>query len=450
MQDPLNKAQRKASTKLVKVVQQNGLALFWGQIRSGKTRPFLTASIGYRALVVTKKDSIGGIKDEAKEIGIEIDVINYHSIQKMNPDNYDMVILDECHLYIASATPKFKPIWLEVVKFTKDKFLIFASGTPTPETYAGLYTMLALSTWSPFPYDCFTHFFYGYTVWKNPKGKQHNRSWNYDPPSVGYKLIKRVKGYGVPSATWNGEKDVPSYKLTQEEKLIGKIEHLIVNLTRKKTGHKHEAKDVYHNISMTKEQNKLIEKLDKHHIVVKDKIEILSDTPVKMLSKLHQIAGGYAVKGEDELVKNPKWIKGEKKRMKKLDIDKWLAKPTTYYLKKVPPKVDYILKNFDPETTIILSYYKHEQEYLKGLFPHTGSVTKMSTGVDLSHFKTMIIYSMAFSSANYEQVKGRLMNVKRDTPINVHYLISGIDSYVLRAVKSKENFTSRWYKENND
>ena len=201
---------------------------------------------------------------------------------------------------------------------------------------------------------------------------------------------------------------------------------------------------------MTKEQHKLIKTLDKHHIVVKGGIEILADIPVKMLSKLHQIAGGFAIKGEPELVKNPKWIKGKKKRMKKLNIDKWVSRPTTYYLKKVPPKVDYILQNFDPETTIILSHYKHEQDYLKGLFPHTGSVTKMSTGVDLSHFKTMIIYSMAFSSANYEQVKGRLMNVKRDTPINVHYLISGIDGYVLKAVKSKENFTSRWYKKQTD
>ena len=201
---------------------------------------------------------------------------------------------------------------------------------------------------------------------------------------------------------------------------------------------------------MNKEQDKMIHKLQKHGIVEKGDIEILADTPVKMLSKLHQIAGGFAVKGEDEIIKNPKWIKGKKKRMKKLGIEKHKAIPTTYYLKKVPPKVDYILKNFDPETTIILSHYKHEQEYLKGLFPHTGSVTKMSTGVDLSHFKTMIIYSMAFSSANYEQVKGRLMNVKRDTPINVHYLISGIDRYVLKAVKDKENFTSRWYEKNND
>ena len=58
----------------------------------------------------------------------------------------------------------------------------------------------------------------------------------------------------------------------------------------------------------------------------------------------------------------------------------------------------------------------------------------------------MIVYSMAFSSANYFQVKARLMNVNRKTPMSVHYLISGIDKYVLKAVQSKSNFTTRWFK----
>lgn len=383
--NPLKKAQRKASKKLQKKLRTYGIGLLWGQIRSGKTRSFLDASRGYRTLVVTKKDSIDGIQSEAKAIGVEVDVINYHSIDKKNKDDYQLLILDECHLYISQATPKFSSIWKKVKEFTKNKFIIYASGTPTPEGYGGLYSMLALSTWSPFPYKRFTLWF---------------------------------EDYGIPSTTYTGTRQVPCYKKTQEKKIIKAIKHLVVKLTRDNTGHKHEAKEVIHNIDMTKEQNKLSNKL-KDDLVI-PKYDILADTPIKLLIKLHQISGGIAVNGEEEL----------------------------HYLKKVPPKVEYILKNFNTETTIILSHYVHEQKYLETLFPHTGSTTKMSTGVDLSHFKTMIVYSMAFSSATHEQVKGRLMNVNRKEPINVHYLLSGIDSYIYKAVSNKTNFTSRWYNKN--
>lgn len=386
----LTKAQNKASKKITKVLQKNGLALLWGQIRSGKTRSFLNSARGYKTLVVTKKNAVDGILSEAKELGVEVDVINYHSIQKKNPNDYTLIILDECHLYISPAQAKPSTIWKEVVKFTRKKFIIYASGTPTPEGYAGLYHMMALSTWTPLPFPRFTKFF---------------------------------EEYGIPSTTYTGQHKVPCYKLIQEKKLISKIEHLIVNLTRKKMGHVHEAEDVYHAISMNKQQIKILKHLKKHKVYIKDDVEILADTPVKELIKAHQVSGGIGVKGE-------------------------VVDDNMFWFKKVSNKVAYILDNFDADTTIILSHYKHEQDYLRKVFPHTGSVTKMSTGVDLSHYKTMIIFSMAFSSANYEQVKGRLMNIKRNTPIKVHYLVSGIDEYIIKAVKNKENFTSRWYRKN--
>lgn len=404
----LTKSQVKASKKTTKRLNTFGIALLWGQIRSGKTRAFLDASRPYKTLVITKKDAQDGVLSEAEAIGAHVDVINYHSVQKMNPDDYGLIILDECHLYIASATPKFKTIWKQVVLFTRGKKTIFASGTPTPEGYAGLYTMLALSTYTPFPYKRFTLFF---------------------------------RDYGIPSSNWNGEREVPSYKKTQETKLLSAIEHLVVRITRVESGHKHETKDVFHSVAMSKKQMKMMKSLDRKKLWIKGDIEILADTPVKYLSKAHQIAGGVSVKAEPLATNNPDWD-GE-------DEDtEFLYTPLTYHFKKLPPKVKYIQEVFDPETTIILSYYQDEQKLLAKLFPHTGSVTKMSTGVDLSHFKTMVIYSMSFSASNYEQVRGRLMNIKRTTPMSAHYLISGIDQYVKEAVQSKESFTANWFKAN--
>ncbi len=423
MKDYLKPAQRRASTELSKTLQTKGLALLWGAIRSGKTRTFLEASKGYPTLVVTKKDSMSGILSEAKEIGAEVDVINYHSIHKKDPNDYKLIILDECHLYIASATPKHPPIWKEVVKFTRGKFCIFASGTPTPEGYAGLYRMLALSSWTPFPFKRFTEFF---------------------------------KVYGIPSQTYLGDRAVPCYKKTKVNLITSKIEPYVVRLNRKETGHKHEAKDVIHEIPLNKLQKKMVKKLEKKHNWSNKDYEILADTPVKLLTKLHQIAGGIAVNVEPLRLDNPDFKPLPKKKIKKMtddeliayDESKYIYKEQVYHLEERSPKIKYILDNFNPENTIILSYYKEEQEYLAKLFPHTGSVTKLSTGVDLSHFKTMVVFSMGFSSANYQQVRGRMMNINRKQKIKVHYLISGIDEYVLKAVKGKENFTSRWFKRN--
>ncbi len=424
MKDLLNKAQRKASNKLVKKLSRYGIACLWGEARSGKSRAFLNASRGWRTLVITEKSAIDGVLSEAKEIGVEVDVINYQSVHKMNQEDYQLIICDESHRFISPSQAKAPIIWKEVVQFTKNKFLILASATPTSEGFGGLYYQLGLSSWSPFPYKRFTLFF---------------------------------KDYGIPTDTYTGTRLVPSYKKTKVDKIRNDMKHLVVKLTRKKTGHEFESKDVLHKVSMTKEQKKITDILSEDKVYTKKKLEVLTDTPVKMLGKLHQVAGGIAVKAEPKGVKKTNFEPKPKHIVKAMTDSELVAYEKSKYnwfeqlvkFKKTPPKVDYIQENFDPETTIILSYYKHEQEYLSKLFPHTGSVTKLSTGVDLSHYKTMVIYSMSFSSANYFQVKARLMNIKRKTQMTVHYLVSGIDEYVLGAVQTKENFTSSWFKKCN-
>ena len=382
----LNKAQQKASNKIQKRLSKYGISCLWGEARSGKSRAFLDASRNETTLVITEKSAISGVLSEAKEIGVDVDVINYQSVQKMNPDAYTLIIADECHRFISQAKPKPATTWKNVVKFTKGKKLILASATPTSEGFSGLYYQLGLSSYSPFKHPRFTKFF---------------------------------EEYGTSKKIWTGIRLVPDYKACNVTKVQQEMEHLVVKLTRKKTGHKFESKDVIHNIPLHKKQQKLFDILREDKLWIKKGVEILADTGVKMLGKLHQISGGVGVKGEEDEL---------------------------YLFKKLSPKVKYIKDNFNVDNTIILSYYKHEQELLKTLFPHTGSVTKLSTGVDLSHYDSLIIYSMAFSSANYFQVKARLMNVNRKTQMHVHYLISGIDEFVLKAVQSKSNFTTRWFK----
>ena len=392
----LNKAQKKASKKITKKLKKFGIACLWGEARSGKSRAFLEASRPYKTLVITEKSAIDGVLSEAKEIDVAVDCINYQSVHKMNPKAYELIICDESHRFISPSQPKPPITWKEVVKFTKGKLLILASATPTSEGYGGLYYQLALSDRTPFKFVRFTKFF---------------------------------EEFGVPNMTYIGTRQVPNYKETKVDAIKSGMKQLVVKLKRVDTGHKFESQDEFHKVEMNKQQLKIIGKLEDHSLYIKKDYEVLADTGVKFLGKLHQLAGGIGVICEPEYVNNK-------------------PKQVVLMLNSVPEKVEYILKHFDIDTTMILSYYTFEQKYLAKVFPHTGSVTKLSTGVDLSHYKTLIIYSMGFSASNFFQVKARLMNINRDTQMTVHYLVSGIDNYILKAVRSKENFTSSWFKKN--
>lgn len=378
----------------------------------------------YRLFISKNEDSIGyqGIEKTYSHHSGKVYCVEVPKGNIIVRRNGKPLVVGNCHLYIANASPKESTTWKKVRVFTEGKNVIYASGTPTAEGYGGLYHMLKLSDHSPFRgYPSFTMWFNGFSVWQDKSNTLKAYSVNYSPSgrNAGMKFVKIVDGFGIPTKTYLGDKEVPSYKNTQEKKIKSAIKHLVVKLKRVDTGHKFEAKDVKHHLKPNKEQTKLLSKLASDLLVETKQGVILGDTPVKMMQKRHQISSGIAVKCEDDEL---------------------------YQFKKESPKVNFIQKHFDPTTTIILAHYIEEQEYLATIFPHTGSVTKMSSGVDLSHFETMVIFSMAFSAANYEQVRGRLMNVNRKTKIKVHYLLIDLDGHVYNAVKGKENFTASWFK----
>ncbi len=380
----LHTHQQKAYKALKKKLKKHHLALFIGETRSGKTRPLLELCKGYEnPLVVTKKNAMGGIHSEALEMGgiNNLTVINYHSVGKVDPKRYDLVIYDECGYYIGSF-PKRSLIWNTCKMVTQDADVVFASATPTSEGYAKLFNMFALSK---------------YSIWS-----KYGRftTWHKD---YGLPYQMRLNGYNV-----------TKYERTKIDLIKKDMKHLIVTMTRKDAGHQHEAVDKLIDIDQSKKQKKMYKALRTDLIIEKE--EILADTPVKLMMKLHQISGGF-VKREDNSV---------------------------YSLKK-NPKLEWLKKNVDPNITYILAQYQAEQEMLAEHFPHTGSVTKMAAGVDLSMYENLIIYSMNFSAQNYEQVRSRQMNIKRDSSITIKYLISGIDSLVYKAVKMKKNFTSSWF-----
>ena len=224
--------------------------------------------------------------------------------------------------------------------------------------------------------------------------------------------------YGVPYSIRIKGKDIRQYDRTIEKRVISVVDKYKVSMTRADAGHKHEPVDVLIDIPLNKQQQKFYKQLDVDKVI--PKYDILGDTPSKLNNKKHQISGGF-VKNEFGEV----------------------------YTLKNNPKMDWLKANVeDPSDTIILAHHIEEQIALAKEFPNTGSITKLCEGKDFSHFKNMIIYSMSFSAATYEQVRVRQANINRKDPIKLIFLISGIDAHVYKAVKANKNFTASWYKNN--
>ena len=123
------------------------------------------------------------------------------------------------------------------------------------------------------------------------------------------------------------------------------------------------------------------------------------------------------------------------------------------------------MRNFGTERKIVVlcNYIKERELLLTNLSKSTDDVQKFkyedyqyfvghiktfSEGVDFSYADSMIIYSLNFSATTYLQSRERLENKERTKPILVHYLFTkdSLDEYIYKAVTSKMNFTSKYYR----
>ncbi len=109
-------------------------------------------------------------------------------------------------------------------------------------------------------------------------------------------------------------------------------------------------------------------------------------------------------------------------------------------------KIDFILRTFgDTEDLVIMYNYIAEQTKLEEVFKKARilQATSFAEGVDLHRHKHLVIYSQDFSTARHTQRRARQANMKRDTPITVHYLLvkKGLSEQVYNTVSvNKRNF----------
>lgn len=340
-------------------------------------------------LVITKKKALVGWIDTLSKYkhNKNYECINYESLHKCT-FKPDLVIIDEAHSNLG-AYPKVGKTWKEVYKFTKGKPIIYLSATPSAQTYAQLYHQFKLSSWSPWiKYPSFYN-------------------WHKD--------------YGIENIIYLGGRQIKQYNEVKSEKVMKDVEHLFISYTRTELGFEHEPNDILHYIDLSSEIKEYYNSLLKDRVANVTGTEVIADTVMALRTKLHQIEGS-TLKQEDKNI-----------FLSKLD------------------KIDYILKTWGDSKDLVIFYqYQNELSLLKQTFKSATILqgTSFAEGVDLSMYETCVVYSMDFSTAKYTQRRARQCNMKRDTPIDFHFLLvkGAISEQVYQTVAvNRTNFVDSYF-----
>ena len=380
------------SSQALDILRKHMIVYLAMQERTGKTLTSILICEQTKCnniLVITKKKALVGWIDTLSKYkhNKTYECINYESLHKCT-FKPDLVIIDEAHSNLG-AYPKVGKMWKEVYKFTKGKPIIYLSATPSAQTYAQLYHQFKLSSWTPWiKYPSFYN-------------------WHKD--------------YGIENIIYLGGRQLKQYNEVKSEKVMGDVEHLFISYTRTELGFEHEPNDILHYIDLSSEIKEYYNSLLKDRVATVAGTEVIADTVMALRTKLHQIEGS-TLKQEDKNI----------------------------FLSKID-KIDYILKTWgDSDNLVIFYQYQNELSLLKQTFKSATILqgTSFAEGVDLSMYETCVVYSMDFSTAKYTQRRARQCNMKRDTPIDFHFLLvkGAISEQVYQTVAvNRTNFVDSYF-----
>ena len=391
--------QHDMAAECIPILNKYGIVYIAAEERTGKTLvSLLTANAVKTAtvLIVCKKINLDNWVAVVNDQQFDCAVINYEMLHKINR-KYNLVILDECHSFIA-CYPKPNKTVRTLKNIVSDK-VIYMSATSNAQGYQQLYHQLYVSPHSPFKRHINFYSWFKEYYLPGPDGKM----------PVTY-ITNQITAY--------------DYKKIHP-KAFEAIRHLFVFKTREELGFAKEPEDKLHYVQLGQTiktaYNTLLTK-SVLKFTAQGKLWSFDGTGGKKTFALHMMEGGV-IKIDNEYVQLGNC-----------------------------EKVNYIKSIWgDSSDTMIMYNYVAEGTKLKEHFKnaHILQATTYAEGVDLSHIKHMVVYSQNYSTAKYIQRRCRQANMAREDDIIVHYIL------VKRAVSEKlyktvainrKNFTEKLFK----
>jgi len=387
----------KAEEALV-VLRKHLVVYINGKPRSGKTATAIKVAEDSkldRWLVLTKKAAISGwlkfTTDEGLQLAKSYHVINYEqvgrmvkgkAIMKVNPSDYDGIILDEAHNYGAFPKPSGR---VKLTRFVShNKPLICLSGTPVIESANSIYHQLWITKYSPFGrFKSFYDFFrvYGRPYYIKAAGRDINQYDKFKP-----ELLEELKKFTI-------------YMSQEDAGIVG------------------EAVDILHYVDLAVEQRSLYNELQEHQLISVQGYTLVCDTVMKLRTSLHMLESGV-MKIDDEY------------------IDLGYNAKIDYILSEFGDSEDIgIMCHFIGERNKLESVFKRAKIY---------SSNAHAEGVDLSHLRHFIILSSDYSGAKFVQRRERIMNINGSNTTKVHHILvkGAISEQVYKATSKKMDFNN--------
>lgn len=404
----------------VDLLNEHKIAYLSMQVRTGKTITALHTAKIYGAkcvLFVTKKKAISSIEKDYQSNFTQRDflcfAINYESIHKLPFVNFDLIILDEAHCLGQFPQPAQRTE--EIKKLAFGKPIIYLSGTPSPESYSQLYHQFWVSSYSPFAEDK------NFYAWAK----------KYVNVVVKYLYNRQIADYS------NGRKEL----------IDDKCRHLFISYSQEEAGFEMPVNEHFHYVPMNETTYSITKRLRSEKIVRLSTLDIIADTEVNLLNKLHQLYSGTVIGVQDDVQKSAI-----------IDYS----------------KVHYIFEKFKGKKIAIFYKYQSEARMLQqhmaeiGIdhttdpmeFAKSDSLVFISQiqsgreGINLSTADCLIMLNIDFSAVSYWQARARLQTKDRTKPADVHWIFAkdGIEPNIYKAVSNKKDYTLNYFRrdEKND
>jgi hypothetical protein len=375
-------------------------------MRVGKTHISLkTADLLKCKTVIffSKKKALSSIASDYKlaDYDFNIYIDNYEQVEKYRNVKADLYILDEAHCLGAYPKKTVRTQRLrEMIGMTP---VIYLSGTPSPESYSQLFHQFAVSGHSPF--DIYPNFY----------------KWAHD-----FVNIQQRRFNGVPTN---------DYSKAKKDDIFHVLSKYFINYTQQEAGFKQaEIIEEVKIVKMNDNTRKYIQIINRKKVLTYQEGSITADTPVKLLSKIHQLSGGSVKTDEGKsLIIDTSKIRFIKENYKHLKI-------AIYY--KFVAEATMIKK-------LISNYTESSEEFNQSKDKvFISQIQSGSMGINLSSADVLIFINIDFSSMTYQQARARLQAMDRDKPQLIHFIFSdcGIELEVLEAVRMKQDYTVHYFK----
>ena len=391
--------------KASKIISRHRFVYLAMEVRTGKTLTSLGIAerIGMTTvLFITKKKAISSIEHDYELLNpdFRLTVINYESLHKVNPRGWDLIVADEAHGMGAFPKPSGRAKKFKEFVFHSNPYVIFLSGTPTPEAYSQMYHQV-------------------YSIPNNPF-RRHKSFYKF---AHEYVHVTKLKVGGM---------FVNDYS-RGSEKILEEMKPYTIRFTQKDAGFVVDTKEHILEVDMSDAIKGVIKTLKKDLVVQGKEEVILADTAVKLMTKVHQLCSGT--------------VKFESGNSKVLDLT----------------KAKFIKKKFKGKKIGIFYKFKEELNALKEVFgdeictelpDFTESdksialqIVSGREGISLRQAAALVYYNIDFSATSYWQSRDR-MTTKDRLKNDVYWIFSrgGIEHEIYKAVIKKKDYTLNHFK----